>query len=76
MNVFANYTIKNRSFFRGSKIRLSVNNLANSRNIVGITPAVAATTTALFVPNSGDQLNMLPGRSVMVTFIAGWAPRR
>ena len=76
VNVFANYTIKNGSFFRGSKIRLSVNNVADSHNIVGITPAIAATTTALYVPNSGDQLNLLPGRSVMLTFTAGWAPKR
>ncbi len=76
MNVYANYTIKNGSFLRGSKIELSVNNLADSHNIVGITPAVAATPAALFVPNAGDQLNLLPGRSVMLTFTAGWAPRR
>ena len=76
VNAFANYTVKNGSFFRGSKIRLSVNNLTNNRSIVGITPAVAATPAALYVPNGGDQLNLLPGRSVMVTFIAGWAPRR
>ena len=76
VNVFANYTVKNGSFLRGSKIRLSVNNLANNRSIVGITPATAATPAALFVPNSADQLNLLPGRSVMLTLIVGWAPRR
>jgi len=75
-NVFVNYTIKNASRFRGSKIQLAVNNLANSHNPVGITPAVAATATAAFVPNSGDLLNLLPGRSITLTVTGGWAPRR
>ena len=76
VNLFFNYTIKNQSLLRGSKIGLAINNLADSHNVVGITPAVAATASAGFVPNSGDLLNLLPGRSVMVTFTAGWAPRR
>ena len=49
---------------------------ADDHSIVGVTPAIAATATVPFVPNAGDQLNLLPGRSVMVTFTAGWAPRR
>jgi iron complex outermembrane recepter protein len=76
VNVFVNYTIKNQSWLRGSKIGLAVNNLADSHNVVGITPAVAATAAVLYAPNSGDLLNLLPGRSVMVTFTAGYAPRR
>jgi iron complex outermembrane receptor protein len=76
LNLFFNYTIKNQSLLRGSKIGLALNNLADSHNVVGITPAVAATAAAGYVPNAGDLLNLLPGRSVMVTFTAGWAPRR
>ncbi|HUB83945.1 MAG TPA: TonB-dependent receptor [Bryobacteraceae bacterium] len=76
VNVFANYTIKNGSFFRGSRIGLAVNNLADSHNIVGITPATAAAPGSLYAPNGNDLLNILPGRSVMLTFTAGWAPRR
>jgi iron complex outermembrane recepter protein len=76
VNVFVNYTIKNESWLRGSKIGLAVNNLADSHNVVGITPATAPTLTAPFVPNAGDLLNLLPGRSVMATFTVGWAPRR
>ncbi len=76
VNVFLNYTVKSQSFLRGSKIGLAVNNLANSHALVGVTPAVAATAAAPFVPNAGDFLNLLPGRSVMVTLTAGWAPRR
>jgi hypothetical protein len=41
-----------------------------------VTPATAATAAAAYVPNSSDLLNLLPGRSVMVTLTAGWAPRR
>ena len=64
------------SWMRGSKLGLAVNNLADSHNIVGITPFTAATAAAPYVPNGGDQLNLLPGRSVMATFTVGWAPRR
>ena len=76
VNVFANYTIKNSSHFRGTKIQLAVNNLANSHNIVGITAATAGTIAAPFVPSGGDQLNLLPGRSISLTITGGYAPRR
>jgi iron complex outermembrane receptor protein len=76
LNVFVNYTMKGQSWLRGSKIGLAVNNLADNHNVVGITPAIAATSTAAFVPNPGDLLNLLPGRSVMVTLTVGYAPRR
>jgi iron complex outermembrane receptor protein len=76
VNLFANYEIKNSSWLRGSKIGLAFNNLADSHNLVGITPGTAATLTAHYVESPNDQLNLLPGRSVMVTFTVGWAPRR
>jgi iron complex outermembrane receptor protein len=76
VNVFANYTVKSRSWLRGSKIGIAVNNLANSHSIVGITPGTAATLAVPYVASPNDQLNLLPGRSVMVTFTAGWAPKR
>ena len=61
---------------RGSKLGLAVNNLADSHNIVGVTPANAATANVAYAPAGADLLNLLPGRSVMVTFTAGYAPRR
>jgi iron complex outermembrane receptor protein len=76
VNVNVNYTIKNQSWLRGSKIGLSINNLADSHNIVGITPATAATSTVAYAQSPGDLLNLLPGRSVMATFTLGWAPKR
>src|ERR1017187_7663881 len=76
VNVFANYTVKGASWLRGSKIGLAVNNLANSHSLVGITPATAPTASVHYVQSPSDLLNLLPGRSVIVTFTAGWAPRR
>jgi len=76
VNVFVNYAIKSQSWLRGSKIGLAVNNLADSHAVVGITPFTAATSTVAFAPNPGDQLNLLPGRSVMATFTIGYAPKR
>lgn len=75
-NVFVNYTIKNTSRLRGTKIQLAINNLANNHNIVGVTPATAATTSAPYVQNSGDLVNLLPGRSITITITGGYAPRR
>ena len=76
LNGFINYTVKGQSFLRGTKIQLAVNNMVDNHNIVGVTPATAATPTALFVPNGGDQLNLMPGRSITLTFTGGWAPKR
>ena len=76
VNVFMNYTIKNSSHFRGTKIQLAVNNLANSHSIVGITPGVAATATAPYVLSPTDQLNLMPGRSISLTITGGYAPKR
>lgn len=75
-NVFVNYTIKNQSYLRGSKIQFSVTNLANSHNVVGITPANAATLAVPYAPSPNDQMNLLPGRSFTISITGGWAPRR
>jgi iron complex outermembrane recepter protein len=75
-NLFINYTVKNASHFRGTKIQFGVNNLFNSHNIVGITPFTAATATVAYAPNALDQLNLLPGRSFSITITGGYAPRR
>ncbi len=75
-NVFVNYTIKNSSRLRGTKIQLAVNNLANSHNLTGVTPAIGPTAAASFVQNPGDLLNLLPGRSITITITGGYAPKR
>lgn len=76
VNVFVNYTIKNGSRLRGTKIQLAVNNLADSHSLVGVTPAIAAAAAAPYAPNGGDLLNLLPGRSITITITGGYAPKR
>ena len=75
-NFFVNYTIKNASRFRGTKIQFAANNIANHHSLVGVTPAAAATATTPFAPNGGDLLNLLPARSFSITVTGGWAPKR
>ncbi len=75
-NAFINYTMKDRSLFRGSKLALSVNNLFDQHSIYGVTAATAATAGVAYAQSPNDQLLMLPGRSVMLTLTAGFAPRR
>ncbi|AFL90444.1 outer membrane receptor for Fe3+-dicitrate [Terriglobus roseus DSM 18391] len=67
-----NYTVRGGRLLDGSKIRLSFNNLFDSRGITSVTPA---TKGATFVPNAGDSLGLLPGRSVTVSFTMGLSPR-
>jgi iron complex outermembrane receptor protein len=75
-NFNTNYTVKNASFLRGTKIGLSVNNIANSHSIVGVAPANAATASTPFAPAPGDLVTLLPGRSVILSMTFGYAPRR
>ena len=71
-NAFVNYTVKGASMLRGTKFRLSVNNLLDKHNIVGVTAVNAGSNPA---PNPGDTLTLLPGRSVMFTVAFGFAPQ-
>jgi iron complex outermembrane receptor protein len=75
-NLYVNYTMKGSSFLRGSKLGVSVNNLFDNHNLVGVTPFTAATAAVPFAPNPLDQLNLLPGRSFMVSLTVGYAPKR
>ena len=72
-NVFVNYTVKGSSVLRGTKFRLSVNNLLDKHSIVGVTPALAGANPA---PSPNDVLTLLPARSVMFTMTFGFAPSR
>jgi iron complex outermembrane receptor protein len=75
-NLSVNYTIKNNSFLRGSKLGFSVSNLFDNHNIVGIVPGTAATASVPFVAGPNDQLTLLPGRAIMGTLTVGYAPKR
>ena len=51
---------------------IGINNLFNQHNIVGVTPASAASS----LPAPGDQLALMAGRSVSVSMTFGYAPKR
>ncbi|WP_260702908.1 TonB-dependent receptor [Edaphobacter flagellatus] len=70
-NLFVNFTVRKGSFFDQSKLRFSVNNLFDTRQITSLTPV---STTLPYTPNSGDQLGLLAGRSVTVSFVIGLSP--
>jgi len=75
-NLFVNYTIRKNSFFDGSKIKLSINNLLDNHDQVAISSAAnSAAPLVPYVKSANDQLNLLPGRSVMITFQMGLSPR-
>jgi iron complex outermembrane receptor protein len=75
-NLFFNYTLPTKSFFKGSKIKLSFNNLFNFHDVVGLSPGVSATAAVPYVQSGSDQLQLLPGRSIMISFEAGFSPRK
>ena len=72
-NLFFNVTMRKGSFFDQSKLRLSFNNLFDTRATTSLTPALSG---PVYVPNSGDTLGLLAGRSVTVSFVIGLSPRR
>ncbi len=72
-NLFFNYTVKQKSWLRGTKLRFGVTNLFDQHNIIAVTPAKA---TAVFVPAPGDTLGLMAGRSVIVAMTFGYSPRR
>jgi iron complex outermembrane receptor protein len=75
-NLFVNYTLRKNSIFDQSKIKLSVNNLLDYHDVVGLSPGVTGTPAAPFTQDGSDQLQLLPGRSIMITFQIGLAPER
>ena len=72
-NIYFNYMLANHSHFSDTKLRLSVNNLFDNHNIVGVTQF--ANATAVYAPGPADQLTLLPGRSIAATITVGYAPR-
>ncbi len=75
-NLFVNYTVRGGSLFDQSKIKLSLNNLFDNHDIVSVGPANAVTGNGvLYAQSPSDTLQLLPARSVMITFQLGLAPR-
>lgn len=81
VNMFLNYTVRNHTRFDQTKVGLSFNNLLDSRNTIGVTPANAAvpgvvngvksTYFATTTPSGGDLLTLTPGRSIMLSVTIG-----
>jgi iron complex outermembrane receptor protein len=64
-NAYFNYTIKNENRWKGTKIRLALNNLFDQHNITGVTPGAN---------KSLDTLTLMAGRSVSITTTFGYVP--
>ena len=87
-NAYVNYTVRNRSIFDGTKVRLSGNNLLNAHNLDALTLAGSAPTqtipgTSLTDPfnttgptpiNGSDNPTFISGRSFSVSVTFGLAP--
>jgi iron complex outermembrane recepter protein len=72
VNLSVAYNIKNHvAFSKQIKIRLSINNLLDSHNIVGVAPASKASS----LPNPNDQVTLLAARSAALTFTFDLARR-
>ena len=91
-NAFLNYTVHNGGHFDQTKIRLSFNNLLNQHSITGdkitgspLTESITANGTTYTDPFNtsgptpiagGDNISVLPGRSVMLSVTFGLSPQR
>ncbi len=74
-NFFANYTVRNGSLFDQSRIKLSINNLLDNHDQVSISPANSVSgSNVQYTPGGLDTLQLLPGRSIMITFQMGFSP--
>lgn len=75
-NLFLNYTLRSGSRFDNSKIKLSINNLLDLHDVTDISPANSVNNSlVLYSQSPTDTLQLLPGRSVMVTFQLGFSPK-
>jgi iron complex outermembrane receptor protein len=89
-NAYLNYTIRTSGRFDQTKLRLSFNNLFNEHNITGDTitgtalpQSIAANNTIYANPfiattpiAGGDNISVLPGRSIMLAVTFGLSPKR
>jgi iron complex outermembrane receptor protein len=89
VNSYVNFTVRNRSIFDGTKIRLDATNLLDSHNIQSLSLAGAAPTVTIPGTTLTDQFNTsgatpingadtpapMAGRSFAVTVTFGLAPR-
>jgi iron complex outermembrane receptor protein len=71
-NLYLNYVLRNGSRFEQTKFRLSINNLFNSRGIVGDQQAAGGSA---YVAGNADLLQLLPGRSITLTISPAFSPK-
>jgi iron complex outermembrane receptor protein len=84
-NLFMGYTIRSHSRFNQTQLRLSFNNLFDQHDVTNVTPTnsvVSPTTNGVTNPFLGttalsttDVMNLLPGRSIMLSVIFGFSPK-
>ncbi|HTF72655.1 MAG TPA: TonB-dependent receptor [Edaphobacter sp.] len=72
-NVFFNYTVRAGSLFDQTKIKLSFNNLFDQHNIIGVTQSNKSFS---YSPSGADVVQLLPGRSVMLSVTIGLTAKR
>ena len=91
-NAYFNYTIRTSGRFDQTKLRLSFNNLFDEHNITGdsitgtaLTQTIKANGTSYTDPFNttgptpiagGDNISVLPGRSIMLAVTFGLSPKR
>ncbi|MCU1250198.1 MAG: TonB-dependent receptor plug [Edaphobacter sp.] len=91
-NAYFNYTIRTSGRFDQTKLRLSFNNLFDQHNITGdsitgtaLTQSIKANGTSYTDPfttagptpiGGGDNISVLPGRSIMLAVTFGLSPKR
>jgi len=91
-NAFFNYTLRTGGRFDQTKLRLSFNNLFDQHSIAGESSSGAALTQSISANNTtytdpfnttgptpiagGDNISVLPGRSVMLSVTFGLSPKR
>ena len=91
-NAYFNYTIRTNGRFDQTKLRLSFNNLFDQHNITGdsitgtaLTQTIKANGTSYTDPFTtsgptpiagGDNISVLPGRSIMLAVTFGLSPKR
>jgi iron complex outermembrane receptor protein len=89
-NAYFNYTIRTNGRFDQTKLRLSFNNLFDQHNITGdaitgtaVTQSISANGTTYTNPflattaiAGGDNISVLPGRSIMLAVTFGLSPKR
>lgn len=77
-NIYFNYILANGSHFDQTKFRITVNNLFDNNNIVGVTQAFntfSSVSSAVYRPGPADTLTTLPGRSIAATVTLGFSPK-